>query len=68
MVSERAPARRRQAGARRLIVKTYDDGGNTHALMDIVNYRGGGPVDFGLARQATHYIWSEPKAMLEHMP
>ena len=36
--------------------------------MDIVNYRGGGPVDFGLARQATHYIWTEPKSMLEHMP
>jgi sugar phosphate isomerase/epimerase len=51
-----------------LIVKTYDDHGNTHELMDVVNYRGGGPVDFGLARQATHYIWSEPKSMLEHMP
>ncbi|MGY1602232.1 sugar phosphate isomerase/epimerase family protein [Geodermatophilus sp. SYSU D00815] len=51
-----------------LIVKTYDDHGDTHALADIVNYRGGGPVDFGLARQSTHYIWSEPKAMLEHMP
>ena len=51
-----------------LIVKTYDDHGDTHALMDIVNYRGGGPVDFGLARQATHYIWTEPKSMLEHMP
>jgi sugar phosphate isomerase/epimerase len=51
-----------------LIVATYDDRGNTHELMDVVNYRGGGPVDFGLARQATHYIWSEPKAMLEHMP
>ena len=36
--------------------------------MDVVNYRGGGPVDVGLARQATHYIWSEPKAMLDHMP
>jgi sugar phosphate isomerase/epimerase len=51
-----------------LIVKTYDDQGDTHALTDIVNYRNGGPVDVGLARQATHYIWSEPKAMLEHMP
>ncbi|MFQ1002441.1 sugar phosphate isomerase/epimerase family protein [Modestobacter sp. SSW1-42] len=50
-----------------LIVSTYDDHGDTHALMDVVNYRGGGPVDFGLARQATHYIWSEPKAMLDHM-
>ncbi|SFT07884.1 sugar phosphate isomerase/epimerase family protein [Saccharopolyspora flava] len=49
------------------IVRTYDDGGDTHALMDVVNYRGGGPVEFGLARQATHYIWSEPKDMLEHM-
>jgi sugar phosphate isomerase/epimerase len=51
-----------------LIVKTYDDHGDTHALMDVVNYRGGGPVDFGLARQATHYIWIEPKSLLEHMP
>jgi sugar phosphate isomerase/epimerase len=51
-----------------LIVRTYDDHGDTHALMDVVNYRGGGPVDFGLARQATHYIWTEPKSMLEHMP
>jgi sugar phosphate isomerase/epimerase len=51
-----------------LIVKTYDDHGDTHALADVVNYRGGGPVDFGLARQATHYIWTEPKALLPHMP
>ncbi|MFG1681194.1 sugar phosphate isomerase/epimerase family protein [Nonomuraea sp. NPDC049269] len=51
-----------------LIVKTYDDHGDSHALMDIVNYRGGGPVDFGLARQATHYIWSDPKLMLSYMP
>jgi len=50
-----------------LIVKTYDDHGDTHALMDIVNYRGGGPVDVGLARQATHYIWTDPRAMLDHM-
>ena len=51
-----------------LIVKTYDDGGDTHGLMDLVNYRNGGPVDVGLARQATHYIWTDPKAMLDHMP
>jgi sugar phosphate isomerase/epimerase len=50
-----------------LIVKTYDDHGDVHALMDIVNYRGGGPVDFGLARQASHYLWTEPKEMLPHM-
>jgi sugar phosphate isomerase/epimerase len=50
------------------IVRTYDDHGDTHALMDIVNYRGGGPVEFGLARQATHYIWSDPKDMLAHLP
>jgi hypothetical protein len=24
-------------------------------------------VEFGLARQATHYIWTEPKEMLPHM-
>jgi sugar phosphate isomerase/epimerase len=50
------------------IVKTYDDHGDTHALMDIVNYRHGGPLEFGLARQATHYIWTDPRSMLPHMP
>jgi len=50
------------------IVKTYDDHGDTHALMDIMNYRHGGPVEVGLARQATHYIWSDPRKMLPHMP
>ncbi|MPY55644.1 sugar phosphate isomerase/epimerase family protein [Streptomyces spongiae] len=50
------------------IVRTYDDRGDTHALMDIVNYRGGGPVEFALARQATHYIWTDPEEMLAHMP
>jgi sugar phosphate isomerase/epimerase len=50
------------------IVKTYDDHGDTHALMDIMNYRHGGPVEVGLARQATHYIWSDPRSMLPHMP
>jgi hypothetical protein len=50
------------------IVKTYDDHGDTHALMDIVHYRHGGPVDVGLARQATHYIWTDPRSMLPHMP
>jgi sugar phosphate isomerase/epimerase len=50
------------------IVKTYDDHGDTHALMDIMNYRHGGPIEVGLARQATHYIWSDPRKMLPHMP
>ncbi len=50
------------------IVKTYDDHGDTHALMDIVNYRNGGPVEVGLARQATHFIWTDPRTMLPHMP
>ena len=68
VVSERAL----RGGARPdlvdLIVQTYDDQGDTHGLMDLVNYRNGGPVDIGLARQATHYIWTEPKHMLDHMP
>lgn len=50
------------------IVETYDAHEDTHALMDIMNYRGGGPVEFGLARQATHYIWSDPRSLLPHMP
>lgn len=49
------------------IVRTYDDHGDTHALMDIVNYRGGGPVELALARQATHFIWTDPKETLAHM-
>src|SRR3712207_82376 len=68
VVSERALRDGALPGLVDLIVKTYDDHGDTHALMDVVNYRGGGPVDFGLARQATHYIWTEPKSMLDHMP
>jgi sugar phosphate isomerase/epimerase len=67
VVTERALRDGAQPELVDLIVKTYDDHGDVHALMDIVNYRGGGPVEFGLARQATHYIWSEPKAMLPHM-
>lgn len=67
VVSERAL----RDGARKdlvdLIVNTYDDHGDTHGLMDTVHYKGGGPVDFGLARQATHYIWSDPRGMLPHM-
>ena len=37
--------------------------------MDIVNYRGGGPIEIGLARQATHYIWTDPRSRCStHMP
>jgi sugar phosphate isomerase/epimerase len=68
VVSERALRQGAKPELVDLIVKTYDDGGDTHGLMDLVNYRNGGPVDVGLARQATHYIWSDPKAMLDHMP
>jgi sugar phosphate isomerase/epimerase len=50
------------------IVKTYDEHGDTHALMDITNYMGGGPREFELARVAAHYIWTDPRKMLEHMP
>ncbi|MEV7976740.1 TIM barrel protein [Streptomyces sp. NPDC086519] len=67
VVSERALRDGARPDLVDLIVRTYDNHEDTHALMDIVNYRGGGPVEFGLARQATHYIWSEPKAMLDHM-
>lgn len=68
VVSERAL----RDGARKeivdFIVKLYDDHGDTHALMDIVHYRGGGPVEMGLARQATHFIYRDPREMLPHMP
>lgn len=68
VVSERALRDGAKPDLVDLIVRTYDDHGDTHALMDIVNYRGGGPVEFGLARQATHYIWTDPKLMLPYMP
>jgi hypothetical protein len=51
-----------------LIVSTYDDHGDVHGLMDMVNYMGGGPVEQGLARQATHFTWTDPRNMLDHMP
>jgi len=50
-----------------LIVAIYDDHGDTHGLMDTVNYMGGGPVEVGLARQATHFTWNDPRNMLDHM-
>ena len=68
VVSERALRNGAKPELVDLIVKTYDDGADTHGLMDLVSYRNGGPVDIGLARQATHYIWTEPKSMLDHMP
>ena len=49
------------------VTKLYDDHGDTHALMDIVHYRGGGPVEMGLARQATHFIYRDPAELLPHM-
>ena len=68
VVSERAI----RDGARKdlvdYIVKLYDDHGDTHALMDIIHYRGGGPVEMGLARQATHFIYRDPEELLPHMP
>lgn len=67
VVSERAVRDGADPALVDYIVKTYDDHGDTHALMDIVNYRHGGPVEFGLARQATHYIWTDPRSMLPHM-
>jgi len=51
-----------------IIVSTYDDHGDVHGLMDMVNYMGGGPVEQGLARQATHFTWNDPRDMREHMP
>jgi hypothetical protein len=49
------------------IVDLYDDHGDTHALSDIIHYRGGGPIEMGLARQATHFIYRDPAEMLAHM-
>jgi hypothetical protein len=49
------------------IVKTYDEGGDTSQLPVTVHLRGGGPLEVGLANQATHYIWVDPRTMLPHM-
>jgi hypothetical protein len=67
VVSERALRDGARADLVDYIVKLYDDHGDTHALMDIVHYRGGGPVEMGLARQATHFIYTDPAEMLSHM-
>lgn len=66
-----ASERALREGARKdlvdLVVKTYDDHGDVHGLMDAVGYSGGGPVEVGLARQATHYTWRDPRMLLEQM-
>ena len=63
--------RARRDGAREdlvdLIVATYDAHGDVHGLMDTVYYMGGGPTEMGLARQATHYTWNDPRTLLEQM-
>jgi sugar phosphate isomerase/epimerase len=67
VVSERA----RRDGGRDdlidLIVETYDAHGDVHGLMDTVYYMGGSPIEVGLARQATHYTWNDPRSLLEQM-
>ena len=58
---------RRQGGREDLldlIVATYDAHGDVHGLMDTVYYMGGGPIETGMARQATHYTWNDPRNML----
>ena len=67
VVSERALRDGARPQVVDLIVSTYDDHGDVHGLMDMVNYMGGGPVEQGLARQATHYTWNDPRNMLDHM-
>ena len=62
---------RRQGGREDLldlIVATYDAHGDVHGLMDTVYYMGGGPIETGMARQATHYTWNDPRNMLPYMP
>ena len=62
---------RRQGGREDLldlIVATYDAHGDVHGLMDTVYYMGGGPIETGMARQATHYTWNDPRNMLDYMP
>ena len=68
VVSERALRDGARPRVVDLIVSTYDDHGDVHGLMDMVNYMGGGSVEMGLARQATHYTWNDPRNMLEYMP
>lgn len=68
VVSERALRDGARPDLVQYIVDLYDDHGDTHALMDIVHYRGGGPVEMGLARQATHFIFRDPRELLPHMP
>ncbi|KRF25984.1 sugar phosphate isomerase/epimerase [Phycicoccus sp. Soil803] len=68
VVSERALRDGARPELVQYVVDLYNDHGDTHALMDIVHYRGGGPVEMGLARQATHFIYRDPRELLPHMP
>ena len=68
VVTERALREGARPHVADIIVSTYDDHGDVHGLMDMVNYMGGGPVEQGLARQATHFTWNDPRNMLDYMP
>jgi sugar phosphate isomerase/epimerase len=50
-----------------LIVDTYDSHGNTHGLMDTMEYMDGSPVEVGLARQAGFFTWNDPEILLSQM-
>lgn len=67
VVSERALRDGARPDLVTYVVDVYDNHDDTHALMDIIHYRGGGPVEMGLARQATHFIYRDPRELLDHI-
>jgi sugar phosphate isomerase/epimerase len=50
------------------ILQTYDDGGDLHKLPELIEAQGGNAKDIGLARMAGHFVYSDPRRLLDFMP
>lgn len=50
------------------IVETYNRHQGFEHLVDEVKQMGGNQVDLTLAEAVRHYIWTDPRRLLEHMP
>lgn len=48
-------------------VRVYDDGGDTQAQFEQVEASGADPLTVGFARMTTHYIYTDPKKLTDHV-
>lgn len=50
------------------ILHTYDERGDLHKLPDVIEAGGGNAKDIGLAKMAGHFVYSDPRRLLDFMP